>query len=158
MNRGRNSVVVATALAAACGFGFVVYDAGRLNLVSSALADEARACSVHSLKGVYGIKFEGVRLGEPIQHYNSVSLMTFDGHGTFTVSEIARFEGQPVARTFTGPYTVNADCSGFVDYTTNLTNPPHRAHGAFVIVDQGRGLFFLDDEENWAAGGVGRKL
>jgi hypothetical protein len=123
---------------------------------SNASAEERGACSVQTLKGEFGVKFEGTRL--PDQHYISISLMRFDGRGTFTVSELGRFEGQPVNRTFTGPYTVNSDCSGFVDYSSNLTNPPHQAHGAFIIVDHGNELFFLDDEDGWAAGGIGKRL
>jgi hypothetical protein len=32
------------------------------------------------------------------------------------------------------------------------------AHGDFVIVDEGKGFFVLDNEEGWAASGVGRRL
>jgi hypothetical protein len=127
------------------------------NIIPKAQADEGGTCSVHNLKGVYGIQFEGIRLSDNAQ-YVSVSLMSFDGKGTFTVKEIGRINGQPVNRTFTGPYIVKSDCSGFVDYSSNLTTPPHQAHGAFVIVEQGQTLFFLDDEDNWAARGTGKKL
>jgi len=76
-----------------------------------------------------------------------VSLITFDGRTSFTTSETGRFEGELVSRTFTGPYTVNADCTGFLDFSSNLSNPPHVAHGNFVIVDEGKGFFVLDNED-----------
>ena len=61
-------------------------------------------------------------------------------------------------RTFTGPYTVNADCTGFLDFSSNLTTPPHDVLGNFVIVEQGRETYFLDNEEGWAAIGVGKRM
>jgi len=76
MKPGQKSVVLAAFLGGACLFGYVVHDAamnGRVGLLPKALADEARTCAVHTLKGVYGIKFEGLRLGNAIEHYNSVS-------------------------------------------------------------------------------------
>jgi hypothetical protein len=59
------------------------------NIIPKAQADEGGTCSVHNLKGVYGIQFEGIRLSDNAQ-YVSVSLMSFDGKGTFTVKEIGR--------------------------------------------------------------------
>lgn len=84
--------------------------------------------------------------------------MTFDGVGTFTTNEIGRFNGNLIDRTFTGPYTVNDDCTGFLDFSSEITNPPHVAQGNFVIVDKGREFFVVDNEEGWAASGVGKKL
>ena len=90
--------------------------------------------------------------------FASVSRIVFDGQGQFTTSEVGRFNGGLVQRTFTGPYTVNADCTGFLDFSSNLTNPPHEAHGNFVIVDEGREFFVVDNEDGWAAGGVGKRI
>ena len=59
---------------------------------------------------------------------------------------------------FTGPYTVRSDCTGFLDYTTNLTDPSHTVHGEFVIVDDGKEFFVLDDEDGWQASGIGKRL
>jgi hypothetical protein len=106
--------------------------------------------------GAYGIKFEGRSLlGGP---FVSISRITFDGAGQFTTNEIGRFNGEPINRTFTGPYTVNDDCTGFLDFSSDLSNPPHEAHGDFVIVDGGKEFFVVDNEEGWAANGVGKKL
>ena len=63
-----------------------------------------------------------------------------------------------VQRTFSGPYTVNDDCTGFLDFSSGLSNPPHQAHGEFVIVNNGQEFFVVDNEEGWAASGVGKKL
>ena len=90
--------------------------------------------------------------------YVSVSRITFDGLGQFTVSEIGRSNGSLVQRTFTGPYVVNNDCTGYLDYSSNLTNPPHEAHGNFVIVDQGQEFYIIDNEDGWEASGVGKRI
>ena len=95
--------------------------------------DPGRRCSLKTLKGSFGVKFEGQRLGTgPIV---SVARFTFDGNGGFTTSEIARLNGTLIERTFAGPYVVNDDCTGFLDFTSNITDPPHHAHGDFVIVN-----------------------
>ncbi len=134
---------------------------GTVNLVPGAQAQEdnrpnARKCSNRTLKGAYGIKFEGQKLiGGP---FVSVSRITFDGEGRFTTNEIGRFNGNLIQRTFTGPYTVNEDCTGFLDFSSTITNPPHEAHGDFVIVNGGQEFFVVDNEDGWAANGVGKKL
>ncbi|HEU4477056.1 MAG TPA: hypothetical protein VFR80_00980 [Pyrinomonadaceae bacterium] len=116
----------------------------------------ARKCSSHTLKGAYGIKFEGQKLGTG--PFVSISLITFDGEGNFTTNEIGRFNGEPVKRTFMGPYSVNEDCTGFLDFSSFLSNPPHEAHGDFIIVDGGKEFYVVDNEEGWAANGVGKRL
>jgi hypothetical protein len=129
-----------------------------LDIVSSTQAQDAgsRRCSARTLKGAYGIKFEGQKIG--FGPFVSVSRITFDGEGHFTTNEIGRFNGDLVQRTFTGPYTVNDDCTGFLDFSSSLSNPPHEAHGDFVIVNNGQEFFVIDNEEGWAASGVGKKL
>ena len=129
-----------------------------IDFVSTAQAQEqgSRRCSTKTLKGVYGIKFEGQKIG--FGPFVSVSRIVFDGNGNFTTSETGRFNGDLVQRTFTGPYTVNDDCTGFLDFSFSLSNPPHEAHGDFVIVNNGQEFFVVDNEEGWAASGVGKKL
>jgi hypothetical protein len=115
-----------------------------------------RSCFAGTLKGVFGIKFEGQSLtGGP---FVSVSRIVFDGRGHFTTSEIGRFNGNLVQRTFTGPYTVREDCTGFLDFSSDLSDPPHEARGELVIVDGGDEFFVLDNEDGWAASGVGKRL
>ena len=161
----RKSIASAFCLIGIFASGFLVRSLvapGALNLVPGAQAQEdkapgSRRCSTRTLKGAYGIKFEGQKLngGGP---FVSISRITFDGEGHFTTNEIGRFKGNLVQRTFTGPYTVNDDCTGFLDFSSNLSNPPHEAHGDFVIVNQGQEFFVIDNEDGWAANGAGKKL
>jgi len=116
----------------------------------------SQRCSLSSLQGSYGLRFEGTKIG--VGPFASISRITFDGQGQFTTSEIGRFNGNPVQRTFTGPYVVNDDCTGFLDFSSNLGNNPHQVHGDFVIVDEGREFFVLDNEDGWVATGVGKQI
>ena len=115
-----------------------------------------RRCSSRTLKGAYGVKFEGVRVG--IGPIASVSRMTFDGDGIFTASEVGRFNGIAVQRTISGQYTVNDDCTGFVSFLSNLSGQPQQVRGDFVVVDEGKEFFILDNSDNWVANGVGKRL
>ena len=158
MKFDRKSATAAALLAGAVILGLFVHQTAS----SNALAEPAGKCSAQTLKGSYGIKFEGIKFADENfpsdRRFVSVSLITFDVRSIFTTSETGRFEGELVSRTFTGPYLVNPDCTGFLDFSSNLSNPPHIAHGNFVIVDEGKGFFVLDNEGGWAAGGVAGKL
>jgi hypothetical protein len=160
MKANRKSIGVAASLVGVFVLGFVSRDVihtGGLALLPPALAaSDGTNCSFRTLNGAYGIKFEGSSVTKG--QYASVSRVTFDGRGQFTINEIGRFNGDPVDRTFTGPYVVNVDCTGYLDYSSTLSNPPHQAHGNFVIVDEARGLFFTDNEAGWVANGQARKI
>ena len=145
------------ALLVVSGYALRGFDLGRANLISNANAQEqGRRCSLKTLKGAYGIKFEGEKI--ETGKFVSVSRITFDGNGSFTTSETGRFNGDPIQRTFTGPYVVNDDCTGFLDFTSHISTPPHAAHGDFVIVNNGQEFFVVDNEEGWAANGVGKRI
>lgn len=165
MRVSRKSVVSACCLIGMFASGFLLRGLvapGELSLVPGAQAQSsrkgpgARKCSTRTLQGAYGIKFEGQKLNEG--PFVSISRITFDGEGTFTSVEIGRFNGNLVQRTFTGPYTVNEDCTGSLNFSSSLSNPPHEAHGELVIVDEGREFFVVDNESGWAANGVGKRL
>jgi hypothetical protein len=160
MKANRKSLGVAATLVGMFALGFVSHEAvqdGGLGLLSQArAANDGTNCTVRTLNGAFGVKFEGSAVDKG--QYASVSRMTFDGRGVFTVSEIGRFNGDPVDRTFTGPYVVNSDCTGYLDYSSTLSNPPHQAHGDFVIADEAKGLFFTDNETGWVANGQARKM
>lgn len=163
MPRGQ-AVAIVGSLLISFVVGFSLQSA--LGLRSAGIVVEAHAaglgpgnqkCDAVTLKGVYGIKFDGFSI-KTNQQLDSVSRITFDGFQTFTVSETGRFNGERISRTFTGPYVVRPDCTGFLDYTTDLTDPAHAVHGEFVIVDQGQGFFVLDDEDGWQATGIARRI
>jgi len=94
-------------------------------------------CSKATLKGPYGFIGGGQILGlidsnnvlHPFESpliYDDVALVTFDGNGHFTRTDVGNINGLPKAgsTTFnphqTGSYTVNSDCTGTMSvlYTT----------------------------------------
>jgi hypothetical protein len=164
MRISMKSIVIACCLSGAFALGFllrelVTPDAVSLVPDAQAQADKgpgSRRCSSRTLKGAYGVKFEGVRVG--IGPIASVSRFTFDGEGNFTTSEIGRFNGNPVQRAFSGQYTVNEDCTGFLNFPSTVTGQPHDVHGDFVIVDEGQEFYLLDNSDSWVANGVGKRM
>lgn len=139
--------------------GVVIPDEVRLLTRAQAQADGgpgSRRCSTRTLKGAYGVKFEGLRVG--IGPIASVSRFTFDGEGNFTASEIGRFNGNAVERTISGHYTVSEDCTGFLSFTSTVSGQPQEVRGDFVVVDGGQEFFLLDNSDNWVANGVGKRI
>jgi hypothetical protein len=86
MKSNRKSITTALAVAGTVLLAFVVHDTAS----REAMADQAGKCSAQTLKGSYGIKFEGIKFAEDSsstdRHFVSVSLITFDGRSTFTTS------------------------------------------------------------------------
>ena len=162
MRVSRKSILTACCLGIAFALGFLLRDVvrtGGVSLVPNAQAQAgpgSRKCSSRTLKGAYGVKFEGVRVG--IGPVASVSRFTFDGEGNFTTNEIGRFNGSPVQRSFSGPYTVNDDCTGFLNFPSTVTGQPRDVHGDFVIVDEGQEFYLLDNSDGWVANGVGKRM
>ena len=149
-------LLLVPALAGMFVLGFVTRElAGNGEVLAQSKSGPGKKCSEKTLNGAYGIKFEGQKIDAG--PFVSISRIVFDGNGTFTTREQGTFKGVPLERTFTGPYTVNDDCTGKLDFSSNLTNPPHEAHGDFVIVDEGKEFYVVDIEDGWAANGVGKK-
>lgn len=141
----------------AAGYTFRSFKIAQQDLLPSVKAQEpGRKCSLKTLKGAFGIKFEGQRIG--LGPLASVGRITFDGNGVFTTSEAGTFNGALFQRTFTGPYVVNDDCTGFLDFTSTITGPPRTVHGDLVIVNNGQEFFLVDSEENWSANGVAKRI
>lgn len=159
MTLTKATAIATTTVVVMFAVGFFARQTVTSGLVSEAQAQNgpgSRRCSNRTLNGAYGVRFTGEKIG--VGPFVSVSRITFDGVGTFTTVESGRFNGNPIQRSFTGPYTVREDCTGFLDFSSNLTDPPHEARGDFVIVEEGREFFVVDNEEGWAASGVGKRL
>ncbi len=110
-----------------------------LGLVPLAKA-QARSCSNETIMGPFARRDTGFLVppnAVPIP-LAGVSLMTFDGEGTWTSVGFGSLNGNQVQSMSKGTYTVNPDCTGH--YEPDVA-PPGRTGGAFfVIVDGGNGL------------------
>src|SRR2546423_14694514 len=76
-------------------------DIGAISAARADFGSGSQQCSERTLRGAYGIKFEGRKVSGEL--FASVSRIVFDGAGHFTTSEIGRFNGVLIQRTFTGP-------------------------------------------------------
>jgi hypothetical protein len=154
MRSSRTIVVVRIAAA----LGFVLTLSHLAAARQEARPEEAfrsRPCSNRTIRGDFGIKFNGASdAGGAIA---SVTRISFDGSGNFTGADVSSFGGHIIRRTLTGTYQVNSDCTGTLEFLSNVSTPPHTAPGDFVIVRGGDEFFIINSEEGVTANGVGKR-
>lgn len=103
--------------------------------VSVAQQDTTPRCSSANLSGGYGYSVNGTTANA--EQYSLVGRFVADGKGGVTGVSIQSVNGAISRPTFTGTYTVNADCTG----TANLTfNDGGTAPLDFIIVDDGKSV------------------
>jgi hypothetical protein len=115
----------------------------RSNAIAQEKATQARAhgpeCSLHTLRGAYGLVGSGVRgLGPGVsESFTTVSMVTYDGQGSFEAigTSHGSVTGLREGAAVTGTYYVNADCTGGqITYLPGLPALEDR----FVVVENGR--------------------
>ena len=102
-----------------------------------------KACSAETIEGTFARRDTGFVMAPnsvpmPLA---GVSLMTFDGNGTWTGVGHASLNGTPMPSMGKGTYTVNPDCTGH--YEPEMPPPGRTGAAFFVIVDGGNGLEIL---------------
>ncbi len=107
-------------------------------------------CNLGTLTGRYGFAGDGFIATGPVPASVSGSiplavmgLDIFDGAGKVSGFITASIGGSISTSTFSGPYAVNADCTG--SGSSNLSNG-FVAHFSFVIVDHGRQLLIVQTD------------
>jgi hypothetical protein len=102
-----------------------------------------RACSEATLRGAYGLQFQGTRPVAPpfppgIESFIGIAIRTYDGEGHFT--QLSNVKGSVVGVQAdvqsTGTYQVNEDCSG--SNTAQFVEGGPVVTDRLVIVDDGR--------------------
>src|SRR4029077_4399138 len=78
----------------------------------------------------------------------------FDGHGNLAGTSTADFGGFVSPVTFTGTYTVNANCTGNLTADAGANGIVHRD---LVIVDAGREVEFVSTDQGVVIGGYMKK-
>jgi hypothetical protein len=105
---------------------------------ATAAVESADPCSDARLHGTYGFHFQGAILkpdGTHAAEFAGVGDETFDGQGRITSGRLLEvFAGQPSTLTFSGTYSVNADCTG----TKTIRIDGRPSQYAFVLVDHAR--------------------
>jgi len=82
--------------------------------LAAALPVHAAQCSVSSVAGSYGYTTSGFVASSATTFVpvSAVGKITFDGHGNVSGSQTRVVAGSPLDETYSGTYTVNADCTG----------------------------------------------
>lgn len=70
----------------------------------------AKHCSLETLKGGYALDEAGTNIGPPMGLFVTSGIGLYDGNGNLSGSVTVNL-GTPVPATFTGTYTINADCT-----------------------------------------------
>ncbi len=110
----------------------------RGDIVPKVRADEEQGCTLETLRGSFGFTGQALVTGSstlpaPIGAFvpfANVGVVTSDGQGNFFGSDTFSFGGRIGQETFSGPYTVNANCTGSI----TLTFSPGGGTGHFDFV------------------------
>ena len=135
-------------LAAACALIAVPVNSHR-GILPSAQAQQMggerhETCSVRTLRGGYGLIFQGFGTTAPVPALTGaflpaagVGVVNFDGSGSLTLTDTVSTGGKVALITTTGTYSVNSDCTGSL-------NAPGAAAWNFVIVHDGRQILAIN--------------
>ena len=118
---------------------------------------ERKECSVATLEGSFvrrDIGFVIAPNGAALP-LAGVSLVTFDGNGTFTSTGSASLNGTQSESTATGTYTVNPDCTGTY---SSLSSTGRAGTAFFVIADNGNEIHILPTNPGASITCVARKV
>jgi hypothetical protein len=108
-------------------------------------------CTKANFAGPYGFTVSGVVVNSDGSFYSAAEAgtVTADGNGNLTGSATISQAGQIQSPTFTGTYTLDADCTGTVS-TTDSAGP---AHFNIAIVDNGQEILFIESDSGVAVSG-----
>jgi len=79
----------------------------------------------------------------PVFPLGSLGIITFDGSGNLSGSDVHNVAGVSCSRTFTGTYTVASDCTGTLTQTYTATCGPQSAVGDIVVAPDGSEILFM---------------
>ncbi|MBZ5595498.1 MAG: hypothetical protein LAP39_24910 [Acidobacteriia bacterium] len=112
----------------------------------------SHVCKSATLSGAYGYLMTGQIFLSQVGFvsFTDSGSLTWNGSGKVTGSSTLNVDGQIASRTLTGTYTVNADCTGSLKYTDNLTNS---ASINMVIIGSGVQIQFMESDSGAAISG-----
>ena len=108
-------------------------------LSSPQIARSQDACTSASLQGSYGYTFTGTTTD--VTFYAATGRLVADGQGNLNGAETESLDGDIFQRTYTGRYSVNADCTGS-EFTSDNFGLATRCD--FVIVEGGREIHVIE--------------
>jgi hypothetical protein len=108
-------------------------------LVTTTALSQSDKCSAASIIGHYGFSLDGFHAG--IGQYALVGSFFVDGKGMVKGGGTQSINGDQADVTFTGTYSVDADCAGVADLTfeDNL-----KGKVRFIVVSDGKEVLLMD--------------
>ena len=126
-----------------------------VNLLSDARAVHAQnACDASSFEGGYGYALSGYSYDAQGNLYvlAGAGRMVADGKGGVTGADTFSLDGTISRRTYTGTYSMNADCTGSM--VLQVPGTTGAAHGDIVAVNNAREINFIQTDPNVIFSGV----
>ncbi len=117
---------------------------------------QAKRCTSASVEGTYSFSASGTITASPIPAipngpYAIIGMATFNADGTVGLTTTESFNGNIVpSGTFTGIYTINADCTGSVQTNVGGTF-------SLVLTDKGKGFYFLQTNTGTVISGTAKR-
>ena len=133
-----------------------------LAVLAAALAIKPRTaraqsgCSVASLNGSYGYTMTGPlydNVGD-LFFIAAAGKIAFDGGGNIAGTDTISFDGSIGHRTYTGTYTINADCTGSMNLVTADGNKPA---ADLVVVNAGKEVEFIQTNTDTVITGTAKQ-
>ena len=116
-------------------------------------------CALTSFSGAYGYNLTGYAYDDQDNVYilASVGRIVADGNGGLTGAETFSFDGTIGKRTYTGTYSMNADCTGSVTLQSTGGASTGPARGDIVAVNNSREINFVQTDTNYIFSGTLKK-
>jgi hypothetical protein len=108
-------------------------------------------CTNASIAGTYGYSVSGLLVSNGFAPFVAAGTLTSDGNGNLTAKDSAT-TGTVVARTLTGTYTVNTDCTGSVALTDNLANSAQ-----YNVIIAGDSIQFMETDTGTIIAGEAKR-
>jgi len=132
-------------------------------IVPKVRADEDGVCTLQTLRGSFGFTGQGFVTGSsalpaPICAFvlfANIGVVTFDGQGNLFASDTFSFGGKIGQETFSGPYTVNPNCTGSM--TLTFSPGGGTGHFDFVLDDHAKEVRVIAKDAGQAITFVARK-
>ena len=133
--------------------------AGRLMVTcllvsAAAMARGQETCSAQMLNGAFGFHVNGTNVIRGVG-FAMVGRFEANGNGKFSGSGTESTGGNVGRISFTGTYSVNADCTGSAVFTFENGAT---AHLDFVLIDGGNEALIIDSDAGTVESGGARRL
>ena len=110
--------------------------------------------TLKSLKGAHGFTYSGSH--KTLGPIASSGRIDFDGQGNAHADYSTSVGGITFTGTFEGTYSVNNNGTGSI--VVNLPWLSTQGHGKFVIVDDGKGTYFMSVDAGYSVTGSTKRL